>query len=144
MKKTLCMLCVLVLMLSACSEQARISTQQEQNYTQGLYKLTIKRQKLSNHCVGNDWSFSYTCDGKPIKSGDIITCPLDVFKFQSIQIEICEDDKIPDIATGQVVFGLADGGEGSTEITVIEAGGNYAGNTAVWKITCTVKLVGKQ
>lgn len=137
MKRFICIFCLVTLLLSACAVQ-------EENYTQGLYKLTIKRQKISNDHVGNDWSFSYTCDGKPIKSGDFITCPLDVFKFQSIQVQIREDDKIPDIATGQVVFGVTDGGEGSAEITVIEDGGNYAGNTAVWKITCTVKLVGKQ
>ena len=39
---------------------------------------------------------------------------------------------------------LCDGGSGKTQITVTEKGGKYEGNTAVWEVTCEVKLVGKQ
>ena len=137
------MVWIITTFLSACSEpEPKQETQP--NYTYGVYALIIEEEEISNDHVGNDWSFTYTCDGEPIKSGHTLTCPLGIFHFQHIQVQIQENDKIPDVASGQLVFGLCDGGRGSAVITVTESDGNYEGNTAVWRITCTVKLVGKQ
>jgi len=35
-------------------------------------------------------------------------------------------------------------GSGKAEITITENAGAYKGNSAVWEISCKVKLVGKQ
>lgn len=141
MKKTVWLL-VLALLLSACS--AAETEETEGHYTHGIYELTFKAKKISNNRVGNDWSFTYTYDGETIKTGHKIGYALELFTFLPIHVEIREDDKIDDVGTGTLWIAIADGGSGKTEITVTEQGGSFSGNTAVWEVSCDVKLVGKQ
>lgn len=99
---------------------------------------------LSNDHVGRDWTFTYTHNGQNIKSGYIITQSVEIFTFQSIGVEVRENDKIDDVRTGTFAVAICDGGPGNTTVTVTETDGRYKGNTAVWEISCQVKLVGKQ
>lgn len=148
MKSWICLLCVVMLFLSSCSvPEATISTTPEidkLNGTQGLYELTFHTKQLSNHSVGEDWSFKYTYNGQVIKNGYRIAQPLNLFSFLSVEVEVHEKDKIDDIATGTLYIAICDGGSGRTEITVTENAGPYKGNTAVWEITCEVALAEKQ
>lgn len=144
MKKLVCFLVLVALLLAGCSAQEPEPTISEGNYTHGIYQLTFKTRQISNDCVGSDWSFAYTYNGQTIKSGHQITQSLEIFSFQAIQVEIWEDDKIDDVGSGTLRVAICDGGSGKTEITVTETGGRYDGNTAVWKITCEVELVGKK
>ena len=106
--------------------------------------MTFHKKLISNDCVGHDWTFTYTHNGKTIKSGYTITQSLEIFTFQSIGVEIRENDKIDDVATDSFAVAICDGGSGKTTVTVTETNGRYKGNTAVWEISCEVELVGKQ
>ena len=144
MKRTVCIVCLLALLLSACSIHKQTPTIPKGNYSYGIYQLTFREKKISNNFVGNDWSFTYTHNGQVIKSGYTITQSLEIFTFQSIGIEVRENDKIDDIGTGTLSVATYDGGSGKTTVTVAETNGKYKGNTAVWEVICEVKLVGKQ
>ena len=145
MKKLVCLMVLFALLLAGCSTQEpEPEPLPEVNYTQGIYQLTFKARQISNDCVGNDWSFTYTYNGQEIKSGYQIYQSLEIFSFQAIEVEIREDDKIDDIGSGTLRVAICDGGSGKTEITVTEKGGKYNGNTAVWEITCEVKEVGRK
>ena len=137
-------MCLIAVLLSACSMIDQEPTNPEDDYTYGIYQLTFKTRKISNDSVGDDWSFTYTYNGERIKSGYQITQSLEIFSFQTIEVEIREDDKIDDVGNGTIRVAICDGGSGKTEITVIEQGGKYDGNTAVWEITCEVKLIGRK
>ena len=143
MKRFICIVCLLALLLFACSVAEQTPTIPEGNYSHGIYQLTFKTKKISNNHVGNDWSFTYTYGGQTIQSGHKITYPLDLFTFLPIGVEVRENDKLDDVETGTLCAAICDGGSGKTQITVTETDGKYKGNTAVWEITCKVKL-GKQ
>ena len=144
MKRFVCIVFLLALFLFACSVEEQTPTIPEGNDTHGIYQLTFKTRMISNDCVGNDWSFSYTLNGQTIKSGYTITQSLESSTFQSIDVKVWEKDKIDDIGTGTLTVAICEGGSGKTEVTVTETNGSFKGNTAVWEISCEVKLVGKQ
>ena len=147
MKRFVCIVCLLALLLSACSVEEQTQTTPtipEGDYDYGIYQLTFLERKISNDYVGNDWSFTYIHNGQTIKSGYTITESLEVFSFQSIGVEIREKDKIDDVGTGTLTVAICEVGSDKTEITVTENAGVFKGNTAVWEISCEVKLVGKQ
>lgn len=150
MKRSICIVCLLALLLAGCAaEQVQIPTQTEPiipkvDYTYGIYELTFKTKLISNDSVGNDWSFTYTYNGQTIESGYTITQSLEIFSFQSIEIEVREKDKIDDVGTGTMAVAICDGGKGKTEITVTETNGCFKGNTAMWEVSCEVELVGKK
>jgi hypothetical protein len=144
MKRTVCIVCLLALLLSACSVSEQIPAIPEGNCSYGIYQLTFKEKKISNDCVGNDWSFTYTHNGQTIKSGYTIIQSLEIFTFQSIGVEVRENDKIDDVGTGTLTVAICEVGSGKTEITVTENAGAFKGNTAVWEISCEVKLVDKK
>ena len=144
MKRIVCIVCMLALLLSACSVAEQTPTTAEGNHSYGIYQLTFKEKKISNDCVGNDWSFTYTHNGQTIKSGYKITQSLEIFTSQSIGVEVREKDKIDDIGIGNLTVAICEVGSGKTEITVTENAGTFKGNAAVWEIFCEVELVGKQ
>ncbi len=145
MKRVFCLVCIVALLFSACSTPEPPSEpEQTTNYTHGIYELTFKAKRVSNDSVGNDWTITYKHNGKTIKSGHRVLLSLEVFTFQTIEIEVREDDKLDDVGTGTMKVAICDGGSGKTTIAVTENGGRYKGETAVWEITCTVKLVGKK
>ncbi len=144
MKRTVCIVCLLALLLSACSVEEQTPTIPGGDYNYGIYQLTFTEKKISNNFVGNDWSFTYTHNGQVIKSGYTITQSLEIFTFQSIGVEVREKDKIDDVGTGTLAVAICEVGSGKTEVTVTETDGRFKGNTAVWEIFCKVELVGKQ
>lgn len=147
MKRFICIVCLLALLLSACGVEEQTQTTPaipEGDYDYGIYQLTFTEKKISNNYVGNDWSFTYTHNGQTIKSGYTITQSLDIFTFQPIGVEIREKDKLDDVGTGTLHVAICEGGSGKTEITVTENAGAFKGKTAVWEISCKVELVGKQ
>jgi len=144
MKRFVYLVCLLALLLPACSVAEQTPTISEKNYTHGIYQLTFKTKAISNDHVGNDWSFTYTCDGKTIKNGHSFTYSLEEISLLTINIMIRENDKIDDTGTGTLRVTIYDGCSGKTQVTVTETDGRYKGNIAVWEITCQVELVGKQ
>lgn len=141
MKRFICIVCLLALLLSAYTAAETEPTIPEGNYTQGIYKLTFHKRLISNDHVGRDWTIKYTHNGKTVKSGYTITQSLEIFTFQSIGIEIRENDKTDDVEIDSFAVAICDGGSGKTTVTVTETDGRYKGNTAVWEITCEVELV---
>ena len=133
-------------MLSGCSNNKQIETMPEDtaDYTYGIYELTFTAKKISNNSVGNDWIITYKHNDKEIKSGYQIPLSLEIFTFQTIEVEIREDDKIDDVGSGKMNVAICDGGSGKVRITVTENNGRYKGNSAEWEIICSVKLVGKK
>ncbi len=113
------------------------------DYTHGVYELSIEAELISNDSVGNDWIKTYTCDDKTITDGDQWTVPLDTTKTIAISATIAENDKWDDVGSDSIVVTLVDDYKASTQITVTENKGRYKGNQAVWEITYRVKLVGK-
>ncbi len=144
MKRFVCVICLIALLLSCCSETEPMPTIPEGNYDYGIYELTFKTKKISNNFVGNDWSFTYTLNDQTVKSGYKITQSFEILTIYSIGVEVRENDKIDDIGIGALAVAICDGALGKTKVTVTETNGIYKGNTAVWEITCEVKLVGKQ
>ena len=144
MKRTVFAVFLLALILSACLVGKQTPAFPEDDYDYGIYQLTFKTKKISNDHVGNDWSFTYTHNGQTIKSGYTITQSLEIFTFQSIGVEVRENDKIDDIGTGTLTVAICEVGSGKTEITVTETDGRHKGNTAVWEVSCEVALVGKK
>jgi len=144
MKRLVCFICLLGLLLSACSFEEHAEAIPEENYDYGIYQLTFKEKNISNDSVGNDWLFTYTYNSKPIKSGYRVTQSLDEFSFQSIDVEVREKDKIDDVGIGTLKVAICGVGSGKTEVTVTETDGRFKGNAAVWEISCEVKMVGKQ
>ena len=106
--------------------------------------MTFHKRLISNDHVGRDWTITYTHNGKTIKSGYTITQSLEVFTFQSIGVEVREKDKIDDVGSGALAVAICEVGSGKTEVTVTETDGRFKSNTAVWEISCEVKLVGIQ
>ena len=147
MKRVFCLACIVTLLFSACSTpepDTPSEPEQTANYTQGIYELTFKARRVSDDSVGNDWTITYKHNGETVKSGHKVLLSLEIFTFQTVEVEIREDDKLDDVGTGDMKVAICDGGSGKTTITVTENGGRYKGECAVWEITCTVKLVGKQ
>ena len=144
MKAFICTVILLALLLSACSVTKQTPTVFEAHYTHGIYQLTFKPERISSGHVGNDWSFTYTYDGQTIESGHQIAYPIDLFTFLPIGVEVREKDNIDDVGTGILNVAICDGSSGKTQITVTETDGKYKGNTTVWEIICTVKLISKR
>lgn len=149
MKRSICFVCLLALLLAGCAAgQVQTPTQAEPSIpdgddTYGIYELTFKTKLISNHGVGNDWAFTYTHNGQTIESGYTITQSLEIFTFQSIGVEVRKKDKIDAVGTGTMAVAICEVGSGRTEITVTETSGCDKGNTAVWEVSCDVNLIGK-
>lgn len=140
MKRTVFLVCVLALLLPACSLEEQVPDPP----SHGIYQLTFQTECISNNHVGNDWSFAYFYDGRSIQSGHKIIYSLEQFIFLPIEVEIREKDKIDDVGTGLLQVAICDGGSGKTQVIITETSGRHKGNTAVWEITCEVTLVDKQ
>ncbi len=99
------------------------------------YRITYQWTMLSNNSVGNDWHHSVTCNGQTLNSGDIITA--DPNAPILLRGTVTEEDKCPDRGHGTIEIRLGDrGAQGCVRITVREDRGQYAGNTAVWELSC--------
>ena len=88
MKRFICIVCLLALLLSACTTVENKTTIPENNYTHGIYQLTFHTKAIFNDHVGNDWSFTYTCNGEEIISGHQVTSPFDQRCTLCIAVEV--------------------------------------------------------
>ena len=111
--------------------------------TNGVYRMEINSRCISNDSVGNDWSKIYTMDGATIDSSIQVISPIDTKMRKTVKVKIIERDSIPDIASDEITFYLKDGEVKKTAVTVTEKNGRYRGNTAVWEIEVSVKLIKK-
>ncbi len=134
MRKIICTVLAIVIMISLCAC--------EENYTHGEYEITIDSICDENNKVGNEWSKYYSCNGRNIKSGDIITAPLGA--EATIYVRFTENDKYSDTGYGWIDISLIDGASTSFIVKVVEDNGSYDGNIAIWKVTVKVKLVRKK
>lgn len=131
MKRFICLILGVVLLLSACAVPV-----EEQDYDYGVYALTFRVKRLSGDA--GDWDFVYTSNGEVIESGYRITQSSGVFSFCTVRAEVMERGG-GNTYTGMISAALCDGGSGKTEIAVTDT----AGNTATYEITCTVEQVGR-
>lgn len=136
MKRLVCIICATAFLLVGCGELP-----ETEDDIREIYQVTFETQELSNDHVGEEWSFIYTYGGERIRSGDWLPCVPGSASSFFIEVTVKENDTYDDVATGSIKIAACDGGEGTTEITVAENRGRYSGNTAVWRITCTVKLL---
>lgn len=105
----------------------------------GVYKITYSAYMLSNNHVGNEWDYSIFYDGNEFKNGELITA--NIGSSIPINAEVYEYDKIIDYGSSSINLILEDGYEATTQVIVRENRGRYYGNTATWKVNCSVKLV---
>lgn len=133
MRKFITVFCIIALLLSfsGC----------KRNYTHSVYEVTITDSLISNNSVGRDWKQEYFCENKTVVSGQRWTVPIDTTKTIKITAKITEDDIHKDIGYGYLSVELRDGFKTSTTVTVSEDNGRYTDNSALWEITCKVKLV---
>lgn len=90
MKRLLCAGIALLMLLTACSApDAGLSG----DYTQGIYEFRLSAKRVSGWPFGG-WDFVYTYDGETITSGHRIFYPLDLFSFQSVQVEAIEKTRL--------------------------------------------------
>ncbi len=101
------------------------------------YRISYTLTLISNNSVGHNWGTTVSCDGDSIRSGEIITGT--VGSYVTIRANVTEYDSIPDSGGGSLRLRLIDGTSDSVTISVKENRGKYAGNTAKWKFTCSIK-----
>ncbi|MBE6903447.1 MAG: hypothetical protein E7480_02450 [Ruminococcaceae bacterium] len=106
--------------------------------TKGIYQINCSLDCISINHVGDDWIEEITYNEKSIEDGDIIIASLkdDI----TIIGKVIENDNIPDYGSSSVTISVS-GGEKTTQFYVKENRGRYAGNSAVWELNCSVKLL---
>lgn len=142
MKRILCISMVLMILLTAYSapiQQPHPSDQWSGDGTYGVYRLTFKVKRLSGWPFER-WDFVYRYNDKEIQNGHQIYFSLELFAFHSIQVDVVERDNPSNSFSAVFPVAICDGGSGETEITVT----NSNGRTAIFKITCQVKRIGKR
>lgn len=95
---------------------------------------------VDNNHVGNSWSKEIWCGDQKIYSGATVTAPN---KF-TVYVDITENDEYDDTGSGVFTFSkIAVGSSKSITETVYvkENRGQYAGNTATWRVTVTARRV---
>ena len=141
MKRAICVVVALLLLLAGCSSPEPAPTllsEPEGTYTQDIFELTFSVERVSGNLF-SDWDFTYNHNGEAITSGHQTLLSVEVFTFYSVQVTVTEDGNPNNVYTTSMPVALCDGGSGKTEITVTAADGR----TSTFKVICTVKRVGK-
>ena len=141
MKRVMCVVVALLLLLAGCSSPEPTPTllpEPEGTYTQDIFELTFSVERVSGNLF-SDWDFTYNHNGEAITSGHQTLLSVEVFTFYSVQVTVTEDGNPNNVYTTSMPVALCDGGSGKTEITVTAADGR----TSTFKVICTVKRVGK-
>ena len=141
MKRVICVVVALLLLLEGCSSPEPTPTllpEPEGTYTQDIFELTFSVERVSGNLF-SDWDFTYNHNGEAITSGHQTLLSVEVFTFYSVQVTVTEDGNPNNVYTTSMPVALCDGGSGKTEITVTAADGR----TSTFKVICTVKRVGK-
>lgn len=136
MKKLLCVLSVLVLLLSGCREPQKLPplSADLQGYGEyAVYTFKISERRLSG-LPNNNWTFRYTYEGNTIENGYRFLYPLELFSFGFITVEIVDKDNPENVFTADLVVGICDGGVGQFEVTVTDT----KGREVTYRISCKV------
>lgn len=107
--------------------------------SRGIYKINIYAYMIYNNHVGNEWYYYTTYNNNEFNSGNQIIGK----NNETIDLitTIIEDDKITDYGTNYITIKLTDNYEATKQITVRENRGRYTGNTALWEVKYSVKLL---
>ena len=141
MKRVICVVVALLLLLEGCSSPEPTPTllpEPEGTYTQDIFELTFSVERVSGGSIRN-WDFIYSHNDEIITSGHQTLLSVEVFTFYSVQVTVAEDGKLNNVYTTSMPVALCDGGSGKTEITVTASDGKIS----TFKVVCTVKHVGK-
>lgn len=141
MKRVICVVVVLCLLLVGCS--APLTTpvpkpEPEGPYTQDIFELSFSTERISGDSTGN-WDFIYSHNDEIITSGHQTLLSVEVFTFYSVQVTVAESEGPNNVYTASMPVALCNGGSGKTEITVTASNGKVS----TFKVICTVKHVGK-
>ena len=107
--------------------------------TKGIYQINYDFILQSNDSVGNEWQNTVILNGHEINSGDTVVAEFN--SYITINGSVVEKDKMPDVGSGSIHCILKDSLEKSTKIHVSENCGRYSGNTAIWELSCSIKLI---
>jgi len=127
-----CIILFILMFCNSCSPQSSKTVSTQKHY-QIIYKWELQ---FNNH-VGNDWTYRVTYAGNEISSGSYIAGTEG--SYININAKMIEDDGNADIGSGTLRIPLKSSSSKSITITVREGHGRYAGNTAKWKFTCTIR-----
>ena len=113
-------------------------------------KISIKLEsvlQVSNNHVGTDWSHFLSVQKQVIKKGETLILTLEKRAPMSIEAHSIETDKYyndygkssMDLIYSDLI--AIDKNRFEMDVTVVENGGQYAGNTAKWKFLFMIKRV---
>lgn len=133
-------LCIAIPISSMAASKAKATTPEQK------YKVTVSYsvKKVSNNHVGNSWTYVITSGETTINKGKSATFELTGAESLELLCQATENDSYPDLGTSTITINMAELKEGKNSVTttviVTEDRGRYAGNTAEWKFTITIKL----
>lgn len=113
-------------------------------------KISIKLESIlqvSNNHVGTDWNHFLSVQKQVIKKGEKVIFTLEKRAPMSIEAHSVEADKdYDDYGKSSIDFIYSDliaidKNRFEMDVTVVENGGQYAGNTAQWKFLFMIKRV---
>ena len=145
MKRMLCfvlaiILCLVIPVSSIAASKAKATTPEQK------YKVTVSYsvKKVHNNHVGNSWAYVITSGDTSIKKGKSATFELTGADALELICQATENDSYPDVGTSTITINMTDLKEGKNTVTttviVTEDRGRYAGNTAEYKFTVTIKV----
>jgi len=137
MRRILCAVVMLLLVLSGCAEPMA-EPEPTGVYKYGIYEFNFSEEQISGTPT-DDWEFVYSYNGETISSGHQILYSLELFTFYYIEV-VATQKSNPDY-TYSTTFPVAicDGGYGKTEITVTDT----SGKNAIFKVSCCLTQIGK-
>ena len=141
MKRVICVVLALLLLLAGCSSPKPAPTpisELEGTHTQDIFELTFSVEQVSGEPIRN-WDFIYSHNDEIITSGHQTLLSVEVFTFYAVQVTVAEDGNPNNVCTASMPVALCDGGSGKAEITVTASNGKVS----TFKVICTVKHVGK-
>ena len=138
MKRLLCVALVLLLLAGCSAPEPVPIPEPEGSYTQDIYELTFSVERVSGG-FSRDWDFTYSHNDEVITSGYQVLLSKEVFTFYHVRADVAERGAVSNSYDCSFPVALCDGGSGKTEITVTAADGRES----IFKIVCTVRLVGK-
>ena len=133
-------LCLVIPVSSIAASKAKATTPEQK------YKITVSFsvKKVSNNHVGNKWTYVITSGETAINKGKSATFELTGAESLELICQATENDSYPDVGTNTITINTADLKEGKNTVTttviVTEDRGRYAGNTAEYKFTVTIKV----
>lgn len=136
MKKVVALLIAIALLVGS----ALPAYAAEASYTITVKVVSVK--VVSNRSVGKSWSHKVSTMGKTLAAGKSYKAKLKAGGTFDLLCTSTEKDSNPDVGTLTIPVEVSALKNGTTTfaktVTVVENGGRYKGNTAVWKYTITI------